>query len=137
MDYIELTVKMRPFEEYLGDVMAACLAGIGYESFVPADDGLLAYVPEDAYAEDALADVAAAFPVPGVEIRWEARRIPQRDWNEEWERNYFQPIVVGNECVIHSSFHRDVPRAKYDIVIAWGAAPPCWPSWRPCAGQWT
>ena len=44
---------MRPFEEYLGDVMAACLAGIGYESFVPADDGLLAYVPEDAYAEDA------------------------------------------------------------------------------------
>ena len=117
MDYIELTVKMRPFEEYLGDVMAACLAGIGYESFVPADDGLLAYVPEDAEAEDALADVAAAFPVPGVEIRWEARRIPQRDWNEEWERNYFQPIVVGNECVIHSSFHRDVPRAKYDIVI--------------------
>ena len=40
-----------------------------------------------------------------------------RDWNAEWEKNYFQPIVVGDECVIHSTFHHDIPKAKYDIVI--------------------
>lgn len=40
-----------------------------------------------------------------------------RDWNEEWEKNYFQPIVIGNRCVVHSSFHHDVPEAQYDIVI--------------------
>ena len=117
MDYIELTVKMRPFEEYMGDVMAACLADIGYESFVPMEDGLLAYVPEGGYDEEALAGVVRCFPVQGVAVDYTAKRIEQRDWNEEWEKNFFQPIVIGNECVIHSSFHRDVPQAKYDIVI--------------------
>ena len=32
-------------------------------------------------------------------------------------KNYFQPIVVGNQCVIHSSFHTDFPVCRYDIVI--------------------
>ena len=40
-----------------------------------------------------------------------------RDWNAEWERNYFKPIVVADRCVVHSSFHTDVPAAQYDIVI--------------------
>ena len=35
----------------------------------------------------------------------------------EWEKNYFQPIVIGNKCVVHSSFHTDIPAAEYDIVI--------------------
>lgn len=33
------------------------------------------------------------------------------------KKNYFQPIVLGNECVIHSTFHKDVPKARYDILI--------------------
>ena len=36
---------------------------------------------------------------------------------EEWEKNYFTPIVIGNECVVHSSFHTDIPEVKYDILI--------------------
>lgn len=32
-------------------------------------------------------------------------------------KNYFKPIVVGNRCVIHSSFHTDIPQCAYDIVI--------------------
>ena len=37
--------------------------------------------------------------------------------NLEWEKNFFQPIIIGNRCVIHSTFHQDVPKAEYDIVI--------------------
>ena len=33
------------------------------------------------------------------------------------KQHYFEPIVIGNECVIHSSFHQNVPKANYDIVI--------------------
>lgn len=33
------------------------------------------------------------------------------------EKNFFQPIVIDNRCVIHSTFHKDVPQATYDIVI--------------------
>lgn len=31
--------------------------------------------------------------------------------------NYFKPIVIDNLCAIHSSFHKDVPECKYDILI--------------------
>ena len=40
-----------------------------------------------------------------------------KDWNEEWEKNYFKPIVISDRCVVHSSFHTDIPKAEYDIVI--------------------
>lgn len=32
-------------------------------------------------------------------------------------KHYFQPIVVDNECVIHSTFHTDIPDVRYKIVI--------------------
>ena len=32
-------------------------------------------------------------------------------------KHYFKPIVIGNECVIHSTFHTNVPEARYKIVI--------------------
>ena len=44
-------------------------------------------------------------------------RMEGKDWNEEWEKNFFQPIIIGNRCVIHSTFHQDIPKAEYDIVI--------------------
>lgn len=33
------------------------------------------------------------------------------------EKNFFRPIVIGDRCVIHSTFHEDIPKAAYDIVI--------------------
>lgn len=40
-----------------------------------------------------------------------------KDWNEEWEKNYFKPLVVDGRCVIASTFHTDVPKAEYSITI--------------------
>lgn len=92
------------------------LGDIGYESFVPDESGLTAYVPVAAYDDDALRDALGDFPYDCV-IERRSTTVEGRDWNEEWERNYFRPIVVGDRCVIHSSFHTDVPSARYDIVI--------------------
>lgn len=32
-------------------------------------------------------------------------------------KEFFQPIVIEDRCVIHSTFHHDYPQAEYDIVI--------------------
>jgi ribosomal protein L11 methyltransferase len=40
-----------------------------------------------------------------------------KDWNEEWEKNFFQPIVIEDRCCIHSTFHHDTPPAEYEILI--------------------
>lgn len=59
------------------------------------------------------------YALPHITVRppEASRRDQSKNWNEEWEKNYFQPIVIGNECVIHSSFHQDTPEARFDILI--------------------
>lgn len=64
----------------------------------------------------ALESVSDSFPIECA-ISFSHVLVPGRDWNSEWEKHYFKPIVVGDRCVIHSSFHTDVPAAEYDIVI--------------------
>lgn len=116
-DYIELRVDLNPCDEAATDVLAALLAEHGYESFVPDEYGLTAYAREGDFDAGILRDVIAGMPFEGItaDSRWE--KVEGRDWNAEWEKNYFQPIVIDGRCVIHSSFHNDIPAADYDIVI--------------------
>ncbi len=116
-DYTRVKFTVTPNEEAATDVLAALLADTGFESFVPEEDGMSAYAPQALYDADAVAAVVAGFPLEGFEITYDSEFIEGEDWNAEWEKNYFQPIVLGEECVIHSTFHKDVPKARYDILI--------------------
>ena len=98
-------------------MLAALLAEVGFESFVPNEEGLEAYVPHNLYDESNITAVVENFPLEGYTITYNSEFIEGEDWNAEWEKNYFQPIVLGEECVIHSTFHTDVPKARYDILI--------------------
>ncbi len=115
-DYREVRFDMTPCTGDATDLLAAFLADIGFESFVPDDAGLTAYVPAAQWSPEAVQAVINDFPM-AVRISANDTLVEGRDWNAEWERNYFQPIVVGDECVIHSTFHHDVPPARYDITI--------------------
>lgn len=122
-DYRQVRLTLQPCCETATDIAAALLADIGYESFVPDSQGLTAYIPAGAYNAEILQATLAEFPMPGVEVRvMDETLVEGQDWNAEWERHYFQPIVVGQgaegeSCVVHSSFHTDIPPAAYDIVI--------------------
>ena len=116
-DYTKIEFKVTPNEEVATDVLAALLAEVGFESFVPNDNGMEAYVPHSLYDDSAIAMVVESFPLEGYEITYSSEFIEGEDWNAEWEKNYFQPIVLGEDCVIHSTFHTDVPKARYDILI--------------------
>lgn len=116
-DYMQVRLRVEPCSEMATDVLAAMLGEIEYESFVPDEQGVTAFVPQGKYDEARLREVLAQFPIDGITLSYEATFVPGQDWNEEWEKNYFKPIVVGNECVIHSTFHHDVPQARYDVLI--------------------
>ena len=116
-DYTRVKFTVTPNEEVATDVLAALLAEVGFESFLPEEDGMSAYAPQALYDADAVAAVVATFPLEGFEITYTDEFIEGEDWNAEWEKNYFQPIVLGEDCVIHSTFHTDVPKARYDILI--------------------
>lgn len=116
-DYIEFRVNISPCDETATDILAALLADAGFESFVPDASGLTAYIPVTLFDRATADDVISSFPLPGHEFSCEAKTIEGEDWNIEWEKHYFQPIVVADKCVIHSSFHKDIPECEYDIVI--------------------
>ena len=97
----------------MADLFVNELAQLGYESF---EDNLTAYIPEHNFSREALDNLVNNFQYPGAKANG-IELIADHDWNEEWERNYFQPIVIDDKCVIHSSFHTDIPKLPYDITI--------------------
>lgn len=115
-DYIEARFQVEPCNEIATDILAAILCENGYESFVPDEIGLTAYIKKELFNSDILTEVVSSFPM-GNKITLSHKVIEGQDWNSEWEKNYFQPIIIGDRCVIHSSFHNDVPSVEYDIVI--------------------
>ncbi|MDE6416997.1 MAG: 50S ribosomal protein L11 methyltransferase [Duncaniella sp.] len=116
-DYVELRLDVEPCSEVATDVLAAMLAEAGCESFLPDDKGLTAYIQKDVYSQASIEEAIEAFPLDAKVTMTQATVVEGRDWNEEWEKNYFKPIVIGDRCVIHSTFHHDIPTCEYDIVI--------------------
>ena len=116
MNFIQVNFSFEPFEEFMADILAAELAEIGFDSFVPCENGMQAFIPESKFNENSLKDAIDNYPLE-VAISYEIVTVASKNWNEEWEKHYFEPIVIGEECVIHSSFHKDIPVAKYDIII--------------------
>ena len=48
-DYMQVRFDVEPCREMATDVLAAVLAEIGYESFVPDERGVTAFVPQGKY----------------------------------------------------------------------------------------
>jgi ribosomal protein L11 methyltransferase len=119
MDYYELifTYDSSIETEVVNDVLASELGEIGFESFSGTENGLSAYIRVTVYNQTLLDATIASFPLANVAIRYTENYIKAKDWNEAWEKNYFQPIAIGEECIIHASFHQVAPDYRYDITI--------------------
>lgn len=116
-DYYSVRIDADPCNSDITDLVAAFLADAGFESFEPDSTGVTAYIGVLAGDGEALAcEALSDFPIP-TQFTITSRLIVGEDWNSEWEKHYFKPILIGDRCVIHSSFHKDVPQAEYDIVI--------------------
>ena len=116
MNYNEIVFSIQPFSETHTDILSALLGPLGFESFVVEDESLKAYIQENLYDKAALESLLADYPLE-AEIGYKIDTIEQQNWNEEWEKNYFQPIIIESRCVIHSTFHQDIPAADFDILI--------------------
>jgi ribosomal protein L11 methyltransferase len=116
MTYIQVNFAFNSDVEVVGDILSAQLADIGFESFISLKDGLEAFVQTSLFSEEALKTVLADFPME-VEISYSFQEIEDKNWNEEWEKHYFNPIVIDNRCCIHSSFHQPEDEFQYRILI--------------------
>ncbi|MEA4936201.1 MAG: 50S ribosomal protein L11 methyltransferase [Paludibacter sp.] len=116
MNYIEVKLTAKTGESYIFDLLASYLGEIGFESFEEIGNGILAYIDDQIFDKELLEQLVNNFPYSD-DIQYNINEIKQVNWNEEWEKNFFEPIIIGNECLIHSSFHKNLPKVKYDIII--------------------
>lgn len=117
MKYLEFEFLTNPCTETVNDILAAVLADAGFDSFTDNDGGINAYIPKELFDEKTLQNTLNNFPLENSAISYTYQEAEDKDWNEEWEKNYFQPIVIDDKCVVHSTFHNNVPQVEYDILI--------------------
>lgn len=119
MNYYELSFTYTsPVETgVINDILASELGEIGFESFTENEQGLQGYIPNTVYDPEALKAKLTEFPLENVVIHYTELLVESKDWNEEWEKNYFKPIRIGNECIIRASFHETEPGYTYTIII--------------------
>lgn len=115
-DYYHIRFDLTPCTEAECDILSALLCDAGFESFVPDEAGVSAYIKKELYSPEIVSDALASYEFNAA-IQVKEELIPGQDWNSEWEKNYFQPILFEKRCVVHSSFHKDYPKAEYDILI--------------------
>jgi ribosomal protein L11 methyltransferase len=116
MKYIEVKFSLPSQEIFIKDILSAQLGEIGFESFVDSESALLGYIPENKYTKECIEELITQFEF-AQDISFSTQEMEDKNWNEEWEKNFFQPLIIGDQCVIHSSFHKDYPAARYDILI--------------------
>lgn len=85
------------------DLLADMAGEAGFESFEDTDGGLNGYVQESAFDEEQLNDSLRDFPIDNVQITYNINKVEDHDWNEEWERQGFEPIAIGDKIVVYDA----------------------------------
>lgn len=116
MNYIEVKFICTPNDEIINSVLSATIAEIGFESFIENEFGTTAYIQSDLFNIEELDKTLNTFPIE-AEIIYTYKSIEDRNWNEEWEKNYFQPLIIDNKCIIQSTFHNVPATYDYNIYI--------------------
>lgn len=116
MKYIEVTFTCCPFNEIVSEVLSGTLCEIDFESFVDTDFGLKAYIQSSLFNEDSLRNILENFPLE-VTFDYQILEIEDKNWNEEWEKNYFKPLVIDDKCIVRSTFHEVEGDYEYNVFI--------------------
>ena len=121
MKYFEAIFTVLPYSTDACDVLAAMAGEVGFETFEETETGLKGYVQQSLFDEEALRETISAFPFEGVTITYEVREAEDRDWNEQWEQEGFEPIVIqgienSTAMIIHDGRH--LPESIPDDAIA-------------------
>ncbi len=117
MKYYEVELTITPCTQDAQDLLSALSAEAGFESFEETATGLLAYAQQSLFDQEVLDAAISTFPIEGTEIIYNVREAEDRDWNEQWEQEGFEPIEVrsqkedGRGIIIHDGRHlpQDTP----------------------------
>ena len=115
MKYFEVDFTISPYSADASDVLAAMAGEAGFETFEETETGLKGYVQQSLFDVSVLKTALENFPFEDTTISYDIREAEDRDWNEQWEQEGFEPIVISENLIIHDGRH--LPDSTPDIAI--------------------
>ena len=100
MKYYEVEFTISPMNPDASDILAALAGEAGFETFEETGTGLTGYIQQALYDENTLKESLEEFPFENITINYKVREAEDRDWNEQWEQEGFEPIIVQGESDI-------------------------------------
>ncbi|TRZ76555.1 MAG: 50S ribosomal protein L11 methyltransferase [Bacteroidetes bacterium] len=116
MEYTKITCTLNEDNEIARELLMQELGDAGFESFVETDDGIEAYIPSVSFSPEILA-AENLQKNEFFSFDHTLEVIADQNWNEVWEQNYFEPLLIEDLCVIRAPFHLKYPAAQYEIII--------------------
>ncbi len=108
-------MTINPCSQDAQDLLSALSAEAGFETFEETPTGLKGYAQQTLFDEEALKAAISMFPMEGTAITYTVCEAEDKDWNEQWEQEGFDPIVVADRLVIHDGRH--LPQSDYETSI--------------------
>jgi ribosomal protein L11 methyltransferase len=114
MIYTQISFKLNPDNQENREILVAMLSDLPFESSDESEDAVMGYIPGDTVEFDQINETTSYLP---FSVQIENELIPDKNWNEVWEKNYFKPLLIGNRCLIRAPFHTEYEPAEYELVI--------------------
>jgi ribosomal protein L11 methyltransferase len=93
------------------EILVARLEDLGYLGFQQEATHLDAYVEGGKFDAGELEELLSRW-----QLGYTKQDVPEKNWNEEWEKN-FEPVIIGNFCAVRASFHAPIPHVQHELVI--------------------
>ncbi|MEQ9167900.1 MAG: 50S ribosomal protein L11 methyltransferase [Fulvivirga sp.] len=100
--------------EAFKEILIAELYASGFDSMMETDEGVDAYVLVEEYDAEVLNQLTEKYKK--ASISYSTSEFENKNWNEEWEKNY-DPIVVEDKCLVRATFHESFGNYPYEIII--------------------
>ena len=128
MKYYEVNFTIEAPAELMQDardILSALAGEAGFETFEDTDEGVKGYVQQGLFDEALLKALIGDFPLPSCTVAYTVSEAEDKDWNEQWEQQGFEPIVVNDTLVIHDGRHlpsdiRPQTSIEIDAHLAFG-----------------
>jgi ribosomal protein L11 methyltransferase len=114
MIYTQISFKLNPDTTENREILVAMLSELPFESFDESEEQVMGYIPGETDNRKEIEEVTTLLPFSVVT---ESETIPDKNWNEVWEKNYFKPLLIGNRCLVRAPFHTDYEPAEFELVI--------------------
>ncbi len=114
MKYDKFTFTIINDSEENREILMAFISELPFESFNTESSKFEAFAPINSITKEELESLIELAP---FSASFTCEQMDDINWNEEWEKKYFKPLIIGNTCLVRAPFHADYPNAEYEIII--------------------